>query len=74
MTNQAKRLAPVAIAALLFSVSCTEVKTNTAEQAEIQQMDSTAAALKETQDKLEDQTKKVEASIEKLDNEFQPSN
>lgn len=74
MINQVKRLAPFAVAAILFSVSCTEIKTNTAEQAEIQTMDSTAAALKETQDKLEDQTKKVEASLEKLDSEFQPSN
>jgi hypothetical protein len=37
-------------------------------------MDSTAASVKESTNKLEDQTKKVEASLEKLDNEFKTNN
>jgi len=51
--------------------SCTETKTNTQEQTEINKMDSTSKVLKENKEKLEEQTKKVEESLEKLDKEFE---
>ena len=74
MTKYMKRMAPIAFAAVVLASSCTETKTNTQEQSQINTMDSTSKALKENQDKLEDQTKKVEASLEKLDKEFQTNN
>lgn len=74
MIHYIKRMAPLAFAALIISSSCTEAKTNTQEQAEINTIDSTSRVLKENMDKLEDQTKKVEESLEKLDNEFVTNN
>lgn len=60
------------IAGFCISVTaCTQQKTNNQEEIEIKTMDSTSNAVKESADKLEEQTKKVEASLEKLDNEFQ---
>jgi hypothetical protein len=66
-----KKLALPAVAAMIFLISCTEQKTNTQETTQIQTMDSTSKALKVHSEKLEDQTKKVEASLEKLDKEFE---
>ena len=70
MNNFIKQLIPLLFAVFLFATACTEQKTNTKEQIEIKTMDSTSRSIKETSDKLEDQTKKVEASLEKLDSEF----
>jgi hypothetical protein len=67
-------MAPIAFAVVVMGASCTETKTNTQEQSRINTMDSTSKVLKENQDKLEDQTKKVEASLEKLDKEFETNN
>ncbi len=66
-----KKITPFAFIAILAS-SCadTDSKTVSVEETEITTMDSTAKAAKETSDKLEEQTKKVEASLEKLDSEF----
>jgi hypothetical protein len=62
-----KKMAFPAFAAIVFLTSCTESKTTTEEQAEISKMDSTATAAKEAREKLENQTQKVEESLEKLD-------
>jgi hypothetical protein len=70
MNHYIKRMTPIAFAVSIIAASCTETKTNTQEEIEITQMDSTSKSLKENTDKLEDQTKKAEASLEKLDNEF----
>lgn len=65
------KLVLVVFAALCFAGSaCTEQKKSSQEEIEIKTMDSTSQSMKATADKLEDQTKKVEASLEKLDNEF----
>jgi septal ring factor EnvC (AmiA/AmiB activator) len=69
-----KRLASLSFVAVILATSCTEKKTNTQEQVEIQSMDSTSRVLKENSEKLEDQTRKVEASLEKLDKEFESDN
>ena len=65
-----KRLLPIAIAALL-ACSCTESKTTTEEEKEIQVMDSTEKVVKEKIEEKKDQTKKVEESLEKLDKDFE---
>lgn len=70
MNHFSKQLIPLLFTALLFATACTEQKASTQEQIEIKTMDSTSRSIKETSDKLEDQTKKVEASLEKLDSEF----
>jgi hypothetical protein len=62
-----KKMAFPAFAAIIILSSCTEPKTTPEEQAEISKMDSTATAAKEAREKLENQTQKVEASLEKLD-------
>ncbi len=67
----------VAVLILLCSISlaaCTEQKTTVEEQTAITSMDSTSAKAKEAADKLDAQTKAVEASIEKLDKEFPSDN
>ncbi len=74
MIHYIKRMTPLAFAAFILASSCTESKTNTQEQTEINTMDSTSRVLKENADKLEDQTKKVEESLEKLDREFETNN
>lgn len=74
MNHYIKRLAPLALAAVLLAPSCTEKKSNTKEQVEIKSMDSASKVLKENSEKLEEQTKKVEASLEKLDKEFESDN
>jgi hypothetical protein len=74
MIHYIKRMAPLAFAVLIIASSCTETKTNTQEQAEINTIDSTSRILKENTDKLEAQTKKVEESLEKLDTEFETNN
>ncbi len=65
MIHYIKRMAPLAFAAFSIASSCTDTKTNTQEQTEINTMDSTSALLKENADKLEDQTKKVEPTTKK---------
>ncbi len=65
------KLVLVAFAGLFISFSaCTEQKKSSQEEIEINTMDSSSKSIKENSDKLEEQTKKVEASLEKLDNEF----
>ena len=65
-----KRIFPFVCAAVL-ACSCTESKTTTEEEKEINVMDSTEKVVKEKIDDLEDQTKKVEESLEKLDKDFE---
>ncbi len=74
MIHYIKRMAPLAFGAFIIASSCTETKTNTQEQTEINTMDSTSRLIKGSTDKLEDQTKKVEESLEKLDTEFETNN
>ncbi len=70
MNHYIRRLCPVVLAAVLTTASCGEKKTNTEEEVQIRSMDSSSKVIKENTEKLEDQTKKVEASLEKLDKEF----
>lgn len=58
--------------ATLFS--CSNEKTTTEEQVKIEKMDSATVKLKESEANLEDQTKKVEKSLEDLDKEFDNNN
>ena len=70
-----KKLAPLALAIVAIASSCSESKgTTTEEETRINSMDSTAKVALQTADKLEDQTKKVEASVEKLIAEFNKKN
>lgn len=62
---------PFALFPLFLISSCSESKTNSQEKIEITRMDSTSKAVKVTTDKLEEQTKKVENALEKLDKEFE---
>ncbi len=55
----------------ILACSCTESKTTTEEEKEINVMDSTEKVVKERIRDLEDQTKKVEESLEKLDKDFE---
>ena len=73
MISYIKKITPFALAAIL-AASCSESKTTTQEETEITTIDSSQKAVKETNEKLEDQTKKVEASLEKLDSEFKTTN
>jgi len=66
-----KQMAAFIVIAFIMASSCTESKTNTQEQTEINKMDSTSKVLKENKEKLEEQTKKVEESLEKIDKEFE---
>lgn len=74
MTYYIKRIMPFALLLLVFTSSCSESKTNNQEEIEITRMDSIANAVKLNADKLEEQTKKVEESLEKLDKEFEDKN
>lgn len=64
-----KNIWPALLAAALFA-ACNQ-KPQTAEKTEIERMDSTQQVVKVQTDKLEEQTKKVEASLEKLNKEFE---
>ena len=68
MIMYVRKMAPLLFAAVLMA-SCSGSSTSTEEQTEITQMDSTAKAAEEATDKLEEQTKKVEANLENLDAE-----
>ena len=75
MKHYLKKLAPIALAVFMLSISCSETSTTTSkEETEISSLDSSNKAAKETADKLEEQTNKVEASLEKLDDEFKANN
>ena len=65
-----KRMLPLAFLVLMTSACSESTKTTTEEETEINTMDSTEKVVKEKIDDLEDQTKKVEESLEKLDKEF----
>ena len=69
-----KKFGVLAFALILMLSSCTESTTSAEEKVKINTMDSTSKAVKENTDKLEEQTRKVEASIEKTDSEFKPDN
>jgi hypothetical protein len=68
-----KKLTPLVFISL-FILACSENTTTTDEKVEIRSMDSTSKVLKDNTGRLEDQTKKVEASLEKLDDEFENDN
>lgn len=73
MLHSLKKMIPFVLVAFL-SVSCAESNTRSEEETEITTIDSTTNNAKETNDKLEEQTKKVESSLEKLDSEFTTTN
>lgn len=64
-----KKILPLVIAIFFLAASCGE-KTSTQEKQEIEVMDSTEKKIKDAAKDLEDQTDKVEKSLEKLDKEF----
>jgi hypothetical protein len=59
-----------ALAAFFMLAACSNSKTDTREKEEIQVMDSTEKKVKDAAKDLEDQTEKVEKSLENLDKEF----
>ena len=67
MNYYIKGIAPLIFATVLLASSCTEAKTGSIEETEINTMDSTSKLLEVNREKLEDQTNKVEESVEKLD-------
>ncbi len=74
MSIYIKKIVPFALFAIVIISSCSDSKTSTTEKNEITRMDSTSKAVKISADKLEEQTKKVEESLEKLDKEFEDNN
>ena len=62
------------VATAIGFTACNQTESSQAETTEITLMDSTAKQAKTPSERLEEQTKKVEASIEKLDEEFKPTN
>lgn len=54
----------------LIASSCS-TKSAKADEPEIETMDSVSNELNQTTEELEDQAKKVEASLEKIDKEFE---
>ena len=75
MIRYFKKMASLAFAIAIIATSCSESKTTTTEEeTKINSMDSTSRVAVKTMEKLEDQTKKVEASLEKLDSEFKANN
>ena len=70
MNGYLKRFSLLCFVAIMAATGCKESQTSKTEEVEINTMDSTSKAIKENQEKLEEQTQKVEASLEKLDNEF----
>jgi septal ring factor EnvC (AmiA/AmiB activator) len=55
---------------LVTLVACGDTKMSAEEQSRVNEMDSTETNVQQRTKALEDQTKKVEESLEKLDNEF----
>jgi hypothetical protein len=72
MMHYPKGMASLFFAVILLS-SCSDTKI-TEETIQISKMDSTSKILKEQHDKLEEQTKKVEASLDKMEHEFESNN
>jgi hypothetical protein len=55
---------------LIIASSCNDNKTSPQEEVKITSMDSTTRVLKQNREKLEEQTKNVETSLENLEKEF----
>jgi Skp family chaperone for outer membrane proteins len=64
----------LALVVAIGFTACTESGSSKTETIEITQMDSTAKQAKMAAERLEEQTKKVEESIEKMDEEFKTKN
>ncbi len=65
-----KRLIPLFLIVAVAMSACNGDNTNTEEQIVINTMDSTATAVKDSTEKLQNQTKLVEESIDNLDASF----
>jgi septal ring factor EnvC (AmiA/AmiB activator) len=66
-----KSIKSMTAACILFlMLSCNQKAESSQEETRIKSMDSTSTVVENQTDKLKDQTKKVEASLEKLDQEF----
>lgn len=63
-------IAFTAVICTLSITACSNQQSTTEEKVQIDTMDSTVTKAKDASDKLEAQTKEVEASIEKMDKEF----
>lgn len=74
MKHCIKLVAILSVSGVILLSSCGDSKTTTEESTEIKTMDSTSKVVKENVQKLEDQTRKVEESLEKLDKEFDTTN
>lgn len=70
MNRLLKKMIPLFLLFAIAATGCSENSSSKTEEVEITTMDSTSKAIKENREKLEEQTQKVEASIEKLENEF----
>ena len=68
--KQNKQVLLASVGCCLCISACSEQKKTSQEEVEVRTMDSTSRSIKESADKLDEQTKKVEASLEQLDNEF----
>ena len=62
--------AALPLLAIFLLCSCTDTKTPE-ETIQISTMDSTSKVLKQQTDKLDEQTKLLEASLEKMEKEFE---
>ena len=74
MKHCIKLVAILSVSGVILLSSCGDSKTTTEESTEIKTMDSTSKVVRENVQKLEDQTRKVEESLEKLDKEFDTTN
>lgn len=63
----------LALASLIF-VSCGEAKSSPEEEKQMKSMDSTSSAIADSTKRLKEQTEKVEAALEKLNDSFKETN
>jgi tellurite resistance protein len=68
-----KKILLPACLAMMIIISCSDSKMSAEEQARINTMDSTSKAVEQRKNELEEQTRKVEESLEQLDEEFTDS-
>ncbi len=64
----------VILALGVTAAACTSNTTSTDKQHEVSAMDSVSKDLEKTNKELQDEAEKVEASLEKIDKEFNTSN
>ncbi len=60
--------------AVLLLASCSDSKSSPEEERQIKTMDSTSAAIEDSTKRLKEQTERVEAALEKMDESFKENN